>query len=122
MARLWEEPRRYAEQSEGRIQDVRRKDIHLQGLFTARVTATTDPTRGTNTDTNTTGGEWWCWSIFLTTLKKIIEVNEVAQERWPFQLAPQLTGKTQQAHAALITEHTKDYDAVKTAILRQYKH
>ena len=49
-----------------------------------------------------------------------MEVNEVSRDRWPFQLAPQLTGKAQQAYAALPPDDAKDYDVVKTAILRRY--
>ena len=56
---------------------------------------------------------------YLTTFERIMEVNEVAKERWPFQLAPQLTGKAQQAYAALTPEDAKDYDAVKNAIFRR---
>ena len=44
----------------------------------------------------------------------------VAKERWPFQLAPQLTGKAQQAYAALSAEAASDYDQLKAAILRRY--
>ena len=47
-----------------------------------------------------------------------MEVNEVNRERWPFQLAPQLTGKAQQAYAALNPDDAKIYDTVKAAILR----
>ena len=57
---------------------------------------------------------------YLATFERIMEVNEMSRERWPFPLAPQLTGKAQQAYAALNPEDAKDYDAVKTAILRRY--
>ena len=40
--------------------------------------------------------------------------------RWPFKLAPQLTGKAQQAYAALSPEDANSYDSVKAAILRRY--
>ena len=46
--------------------------------------------------------------------------NEVSRERWSFQLAPHLTGKAQQAYAALPPEDAKTYDTVKEAILRRY--
>ena len=49
-----------------------------------------------------------------------MEVNEVSRERWPFQLAPQLTWKAQQAYAALQPEDGEDYNMVKTAILCHY--
>ena len=37
-----------------------------------------------------------------------------------FKLAPQLTGKAQQAYAALDLDKTADYDQVKSAILKRY--
>ena len=80
MDRLREEERRhYAEESERRIQDVRRQMDHLQGLFTACVTATTGPTRGTNTDTIKLMrlGENDDVEAYLTTFERIMEVNEV---------------------------------------------
>ena len=46
--------------------------------------------------------------------------NEVSKERWSFHLAPHLTGKAQQAYAALPPEDAKTYDTVKEAILRRY--
>ena len=46
--------------------------------------------------------------------------NEVSHERWSFQLASQLTGKAQQAYAAVPPEDAKSYDSVKEAILRRY--
>ena len=44
----------------------------------------------------------------------------MSRERWSFQLAPHLTGKAQQAYAALPPEDAKTYDMVKEAILRRY--
>ena len=41
-------------------------------------------------------------------------------DRHLFKLAPQLTGKAQQAYAAMAAEEAGDYDRVKTAILRRY--
>ena len=82
MDRLREEERRhYAEESERRIQEVRRQMDHLQGLFTACVTATTGPTRGTNTDTIklTRLGENDDVEAYLTTFERIMKVNEVPQ-------------------------------------------
>ena len=39
---------------------------------------------------------------------------------WAFKLAPQLTGKAQQAYPAMAAEEAGDYDRVKTAILRWF--
>ena len=53
---------------------------------------------------------------YLTMLEGIMEVNEVSQERWPFQLAPQLTGKARRP-TLLLHRRTRDYEKVKTMIL-----
>ena len=42
--------------------------------------------------------------------------------RWVFKLAPQLTGKAQQAYAAMSAESSTDYEAVKAVILRRYNN
>ena len=44
----------------------------------------------------------------------------MSTERWSFQLAPYLTGKAQQAYAALPPDEAKTYSTVKEAILRRY--
>lgn len=46
--------------------------------------------------------------------------SEVARDRWVFRLAPQLTGKAQQAYAALGPEDALDFNEVKAAIFRRY--
>ena len=55
---------------------------------------------------------------YLTTLERIMRAYEVKEERWAVKLAPQLTGKVQQAYAAMSTEDAGDYQALKEAILR----
>ena len=42
------------------------------------------------------------------------------EERWAVKLAPQLTGKAQQAYAAMKVEDAGTYRLLKEAILRQY--
>ena len=49
-----------------------------------------------------------------------MEAHEVSVERWSFKLAPQLTGKAQQAYAALQPDEAKTYETVRAAILRRY--
>uniref|UniRef100_A0A1X7VDJ8 Protein kinase domain-containing protein n=1 Tax=Amphimedon queenslandica TaxID=400682 RepID=A0A1X7VDJ8_AMPQE len=49
-----------------------------------------------------------------------MEAYEVPKECWAYRLAPQLTGKAQQAYAAVSSDSAKKYDEVKTAILRRY--
>ena len=53
-------------------------------------------------------------------LKRMMSVYEVPEDQWVFKLAPQLTGKAQQAYAALGAEEAVDYRRVKEAILRRY--
>ena len=55
---------------------------------------------------------------YLTTFERVMVVYEVDRARWAFKLAPQLTGKAQQAYAAMSTEDAGDYDKVKAAILK----
>ena len=115
MDRLREEERqRHTEESERRIREL---VAHLQGSIAER---TTTAPRQTEFIKLTRLGENDDVEAYLTTFERIMEVNEVGRERWPFQLAPQLTGKAQQAYAALNPDDAKDYDAVKTAILRRY--
>ena len=53
---------------------------------------------------------------YFTTLERIMEVNEIGRECWPFQLILQPTERAQQAYAALTQEDVKNYDTVKAAI------
>ena len=57
---------------------------------------------------------------YLTTFERMMSVYEVDRARWAFKLAPQLTGRAQQAYAAMATEDAGDYDKVKAAILKRY--
>ena len=57
---------------------------------------------------------------FLTTFERLMEAYTVDQSQWAFKLAPQLTGKAQQAYAALPVDEAKDYSLVKAAILHRY--
>ncbi len=57
---------------------------------------------------------------FLTTFERMMRVYEVREDRWAFKLAPQLTGRAQQAYAALNADDSAKYKEVKAAILRRY--
>ena len=46
---------------------------------------------------------------------------EIEEEHWALKRAPQLTGKAQQAYAAMEQSQATDYEAVKTAILRRHE-
>ena len=113
---------RQREDSEVRITEMRRQMERLQDMFTehsaatvsARGRSTAEPIKLTRlTDADDI-------ESYLTTFERIMAANEVSRERWSFQLAPHLTGKAQQAYAALPPEDAKTYDMVKEAILRRY--
>ena len=57
---------------------------------------------------------------FLITFEQTMEAYEVDTARWSFMLAPQLTGRAQQAYAAVAADSTRMYDNLKVAILRRY--
>ncbi len=57
---------------------------------------------------------------YLTTFERMMAAFEVDKMRWVLKLAPQLTGKAQQAYAAMSAEDACDYDQLKAAILRRY--
>ena len=57
---------------------------------------------------------------YLTTFERVMRAYEVKEERWAVKLAPQLTGKAQQAYAAMKTEDARRYEKLKEAILRCY--
>ena len=55
-----------------------------------------------------------------TTFKKTVEVHNMEPEKWAPILALQLTGKRQEAHAAMENEDAKNYQKAKQAILQRY--
>ena len=57
---------------------------------------------------------------YLVTFERTMEAYEVDGARWSFMLAPQLTGKAQQAYAAMAADSASRYDDLKAAILRRY--
>ena len=50
---------------------------------------------------------------YLMTFERLTRAYEVDRARWVFKLAPQLTGKAQQAYAAMSAENSTNYEAVK---------
>ena len=54
---------------------------------------------------------------YLITFERSMGVDK---SRWTCLLAPQLTGKAQQAHVAMAADASNDYDQLKIAILRRY--
>ena len=57
---------------------------------------------------------------YLTTLERTKQAFKVAKEQWVYQLVPQLTGKAQQAFAAMETSDSGYYDLVKVSIPKRY--
>ena len=57
---------------------------------------------------------------YLTTFQWIMRAYEVKEEPWALKIAPQLTGKAQQAYVAMKAEDAGNYQVVKEAILRRY--
>ena len=55
---------------------------------------------------------------YLTTFERMMKAYKVA--KWVYLLVPQLTGKAQQACAAMAGDDAGDYDSLKGAILKQY--
>ena len=47
---------------------------------------------------------------YLTTFERMMVAYGVPKDRWVFRVAPQLTGKAQQAYTAMAAEDTGDYD------------
>ena len=57
---------------------------------------------------------------YFTTFERMMTAFEVQKERWVFKLAPYLTGKAQQAYAAMAAEDAGEYECLKAAILKRY--
>lgn len=57
---------------------------------------------------------------YLTTFERMMVVYEVTVDKWAYRLAPLLTGKAQQAYAALSVADAHNYARVKESILRRY--
>ena len=57
---------------------------------------------------------------YLTTFERMMTAYEVDAARWVYKLAPQFTGKAQEAYAALTPNEAQSYPSVKSAILRRY--
>ena len=57
---------------------------------------------------------------YLITFERVMRAYEEKENRWAVKLAPQLTGKAQQAYAAMRAEDAGTYQLLKEAILRRY--
>ena len=57
---------------------------------------------------------------YLLTFERQMAAYEIDKSRWPFILAPQLTGRAQKAYMALANDEANDYSSIKQAILKRY--
>ena len=57
---------------------------------------------------------------FLVTFERVMTSCHVARGEWTTHLAPNLSGKAQQAYAALDATDAVNYDRVKESVLRRY--
>lgn len=55
------------------------------------------------------------------TFKRTMTAYEVPRNRWAFRLAPQLTGKAQQAYVGIAVAESADYNLLEAAILKRNK-
>ena len=57
---------------------------------------------------------------YLTTFERMMKGYSIEKGKWSYRLAPNLTGRAQQAFAALPQAEVGDYDKLKEAILVRY--
>ena len=57
---------------------------------------------------------------YLKTFERQMRAFDITEDQWSLYLALQLTGRAQQAYAALDGDEAADYETVKTAILRRF--
>ena len=57
---------------------------------------------------------------YLTTFERLMAIGGIDEDSWAIRLAPQLTGKAQQAYVAMSREDADSYRKVKEAVLRRY--
>ena len=56
----------------------------------------------------------------MMTFERSMEAHEIECVKWLVLLTPQLTGKVQQAYAALSSKNSKIFTKVKEAIFKHY--
>ena len=113
-----EERRRYEEESERRIAAMNKQMEMLQSVVLGH--ADKDAKRDSDSIKLTRLTEADDIESYLTTFERMMKAYEVDTTRWAFKLAPQLTGRAQQAYAALDPSDAECYTTVKAAILRRY--
>ena len=58
--------------------------------------------------------------VFLTSFERLAVVHNWPKTQWPVHLIPQLSGKALEAYTRMSLTESKNYDAVKRAILERY--
>ena len=120
-AEIAEDRRRREIENEERMRGMREQIDALQRLITDRGAASTthrnSSDEGVKLNRLTDQDDI---EAYLLTFERMMQAYEISSTRWSYKLAPQLTGKAQQAYAALSCEDAKTYEIVKTAILRRY--
>ncbi|MEW8544650.1 MAG: reverse transcriptase domain-containing protein, partial [Candidatus Thiodiazotropha sp.] len=58
--------------------------------------------------------------VFLTSFERLATVHKWQKSEWPVRLIPQLTGKALEAYSRMSITESKNYDAIKKAILERY--
>ena len=111
-----EDCRHHEEESERRISAIHRQIEMFQELVRGqteeKAKRDTDPIQLTHL-ADSDDIEW-----YLTTFERMMKAYEVDNACWAFKLAPQLTGRAQQAYAALDPSDAECYDTVKAALRR----
>ena len=114
-----QERRHQWKETERRMGETREQMASLQRMVAERGAPTIhDPSEGRPALKLTHLGEHDDIEAFLVTFERTMKAYEINTARWSFMLAPQLTGKAQQAYAAMAADSV--YDNLKAAILRQY--
>ena len=117
-AEIAEDHRQRECENEERMRGMREQIEMLQRLVSERRPAATHHTREELRLTRLT--EQDDIEAYLLTFARMMQAHEIERTRWAYRLAPQLTGKAQQAYAALSVDGSVDYDTLKEAILRRY--
>ena len=113
-----EERRRYEEENERRITATNKQMEMLKDLVHGHTEK--DAKRNSNPMKLTRLTDVDDIESYLTMFERMMKAYEVDTARWAFKLAPQLTGRAQQAYAALDPSDAECYTTVKAAILRHY--
>ncbi|ETW98513.1 MAG: hypothetical protein ETSY2_42715 [Candidatus Entotheonella gemina] len=119
-AEIAEDRRRREIENEERMRGMREQIEMLQQLVTERTTTTRRSPNDCEGMRLTRLSDQDDIEAYLLTFERMMQAYEVDRPRWTYRLAPQLTGKAQQAYAALSITDASDYDTLKTAILRRY--